>query len=96
MGFFNKKRLEAMNGRGYFCSQCGTKMFFENEFEDTLICPNCGHEIPTERYGMEDDEDYDALYPTAEEVLGVNEDEDDDNEFGETYEEEFNELSHDD
>ena len=29
---------------------------------------NCGHSVELERYGMEDDEEYEALYPTREEV----------------------------
>ena len=51
-------------------------MKFEDKWEDVLICPECGHSIDSDRYGCESDEEYEALYPTEEEVLGYNEDED--------------------
>ena len=73
MGFFNKDLVDGLLGRGYYCSICGEKMFFENEYEETLICPNCGHETPLERYGAESDEDYEAMYPSKEEVVGYDE-----------------------
>lgn len=38
-------------------------MEFEDEWEDTLVCPACGHSVDLEHYGMENDEEYDALYP---------------------------------
>lgn len=56
------------------------------------ICSECGHSIDSDRYGCESDEEYEALYPTEEEVLGYNEDED---ESDEIYDEEFDELSDD-
>ncbi len=90
MGFFNKDLVNALLGRGYHCSQCGAKMFFEDEYEETLICPKCGHEVPLERYGIENDEDYDSLYPTMDEIRGDEED------CGESYDEVCDELSHDD
>lgn len=74
MGFFNDKQIEAMFGGGYFCSECGSKMEFEDEWEDILICPKCGHSIDSDHYGFENEEDYDALFPTKEEVLGIEED----------------------
>ena len=46
-------------------------MEFEDEWEDTLVCPHCGHSIGLEEYGCEGDEKYENLYPTREEVLGI-------------------------
>lgn len=68
--FFNKKAIEALLTGKYICSQCGAEMEFEDEWEDVLICPCCGNSIDSERYGFESDEEYDALYPTKEEVCG--------------------------
>lgn len=91
MSIFNEKRIEAMFSGDYICSECGAKMEFEDEWEDTLVCPQCGHGVDLEHYGFESDEEYEALYPTREEVVGY-EDEDDDNEYGETYDEVCGEL----
>ena len=55
-------------GRGYWCHECGSKMHFETEFEDILVCDNCGHSVDLEEYGFEDEECYENLYPTEEEV----------------------------
>lgn len=92
MSIFNKKQIEAMVSGDYICSECGAKMEFEDEWEDTLVCPNCGHDIDLEHYGFENEEEYEALYPTKEEVLGYGENEDKDNERGETYDEICGEL----
>ncbi len=92
MSIFNEKQIKAMFSRNYICSKCGGKMEFEDEWENTLVCPQCGHDIDLERYGFESDEEYEALYPTKEEVLGYEEDEDEDNEYGETYDEVCGEL----
>lgn len=92
MSIFNEKQIEAMFGRGYICSECGGKMEFEDEWEDVLICPACGHGIDPEHYGFESDEEYDAQYPTREEVLGYEEDEEDEDDSGEFYEEVCGEL----
>lgn len=94
MSIFNKKQIEAMFSRNYTCSECGGKMEFEDECEDVLVCPECGHSIDLEHYGFENDEEYEAQYPTKEEVLGYEEDknEDEDNEYGETYDEVCGEL----
>lgn len=43
-------------------------MEFEDEYEEVLICPGCGHSVDLEHYGFENDEAYEALYPTREEV----------------------------
>ena len=92
MGFFNDKQVEAFETGRQICSECGAVMEFEDKWEDVLICPECGHSIDSDRYGCESDEAYEALYPTEEEVLGYNEDED---ESDEIYDEEFDELSDD-
>lgn len=68
MGLFNDKQIEAMFGGGYTCSKCGAKMVFEDKWEDTLVCNNCGHSVALELYGAEDEEDYDSLYPRQEDV----------------------------
>ena len=91
MSFFNEKQVRAMLTRNYVCDQCGAKMEFENDWEDILVCPKCGYSVETERYGFESEEDYEALYPTEDEVCGFENEADD-----EPYEEECDELSHDD
>ena len=60
MSIFNEKQVEAMFGGDYICSECGEKMEFEDEWEETLVCPNCGHDIDLEHYGFESDEEYEA------------------------------------
>ena len=96
MEFFNDKSIDALLSGRYICSQCGAVMEFEDESEDVLVCLKCGHSVESERYGFEDDEDYDALYPTKEEVVGC-EDEDDtaDDEYIEVYDEVCGELDDD-
>lgn len=46
----------------YFCSECAGLMKFEDENEDILVCPNCGHSVELDEYGCEDPEDYDSVY----------------------------------
>ena len=70
MSFFNNKQIKGMFTGEYICSECGKIMGFEDEFEDTLVCTHCGHSVDLEKYGFENDEDYDALYPSREDVLG--------------------------
>ena len=94
MSIFNQKQIDAMFGGTYICSQRGAAMAFEDEWEETLICPKCGHEVSLDLYGSEDEEDYDALYPTREDILGE-EDEWDEDYCGETYDEVCGELSDD-
>lgn len=93
MGFLNDASMEALLSGRYICSECGAKMEFEDEWEDILVCPECGHSVDSEHYGFENDEDYDALYPTKEEVLGY--DEEDEDYTGETYDEVCGELDDD-
>lgn len=90
MSIFNKKQIEAMVSGNYICSECGAKMEFEDEWEDTLICPNCGHDIDLEHYGFENEEEYIKQYPTEEEVLEYDEEEEDYS--GENYDEVCGEL----
>lgn len=54
-----------------FSYECGHLMEFEDEWEDTLVCPHCGHSIDLDDYGREGNEEYENLYPTREEVLGI-------------------------
>ena len=49
--------------------------------------------MDVDRYGCEDDEEYERFYPTREELLGI--DNEEDNPYGETYEEVCGELSND-
>lgn len=78
MGFFNKKWVVSMLSRHYTCSECGGEMEFEDEWEDTLVCPHCGHSVDIDEYGCEDDDEYENLYPTKEEVLGIEDDDESD------------------
>ena len=77
MGYFKDKFVDALTRSVYTCSECGSRMEFEDEFEDILICPECGHSVDLERYGAENDEDYDELYPTLEDVLGYSDEDED-------------------
>lgn len=70
MSFFNDAQKDALLTGRYICSKCGARMQFEDEWEDILVCLKCGHSVELEQYGMEDDEEYEALYPTREEVCG--------------------------
>ena len=68
MSFFNDAQKDALLTGRYICSKCGARMQFEDEWEDILVCLECSHSVELERYGMEDDEEYEALYSTREEV----------------------------
>ena len=70
MSMFNEKWIEAMLTGNYICSKCGAKMEFEDEWEEVLICPNCGYDMDADKYGFESDEEYEAFYPTKEEIVG--------------------------
>lgn len=43
-------------------------MEWETENEDSLVCPECGHSMDSEMYGLDEDESYESLYPTKEEL----------------------------
>lgn len=93
MGFFNEKLVEALFSGNYICSVCGAEMNFEDEWKDVLICPSCDHSVELERYGFENDEAYDALLPSMDEIIDS---EDEDEEYtGEIYDEVCGELSDD-
>lgn len=92
MGFFSLGQILGMFTGRYPCPCCGTKMKWEDDSEETLICPKCGHEEDSDHYGFTDEE-YDALYPTKEDVGGYEESNDEYN--GESYEEVYNELDDD-
>ena len=38
MSIFNEKQIKAMTSGRYICSECGSVMEFEDEWEDTLVC----------------------------------------------------------
>ena len=61
MSIFNEEQIKAMFSREYICHECG----------HTLVCPHCGHSIDLDDYGREGNEEYENLYPTREEVLGI-------------------------
>lgn len=90
MSFMNDKQKEGLFEGRYICSECGADMEFEDEWKDVLICPQCGHSVELEHYGFENEEEYEALYPTKEELGYEEEIRKDDS--GETYEEVCGEL----
>lgn len=53
MSFFNDAQRDGLLTGRYICSECGGLMEFEDEWEDTLVCPACGHSVDLEhgRYG---------------------------------------------
>lgn len=79
MSFFNKNLIKAMLSGEYICSECGAVMEFEDENEDILVCVKCGHSVDLDDYGCEGDENYENLYPTREEVLGIVDEDDSEN-----------------
>jgi tRNA(Ile2) C34 agmatinyltransferase TiaS len=63
MSIFSEKWWMAFETGKYICSECGGEMKFTNKWEDRLRCPKCGHEVQTDLYGIESEEEFDALYP---------------------------------
>ena len=55
MSFFNDAQRDGLLTGRYICSECGGLMA-------------CGHSVDLEHYGMENDEEYDALYPTRDQI----------------------------
>ena len=78
--------LDEYYGFTYTCPDCGQKMVYEDEYEDTLVCDHCGYSVATEMYGEEEEE----WYPTKEEIDPDDEDEDEDD-TGEYYDPEYDE-----
>ena len=68
MSFFNEKRWEAFETGKFICAKCGAEMIFTDRWEEKLLCPKCGYRINAEMYGFDSQEEYDALYPTLEEL----------------------------
>lgn len=66
--FFNAAKVAALMSGTYICHECGGTMEFEDENEDSLVCPSCGHSVDLDMYGFEGDEAYEKLYPTEDEV----------------------------
>lgn len=52
----------------YICEECGARMHFENDNEDTLVCDSCGYSVYIDDYGNNVD-DYDRLSPAIEPLL---------------------------
>ena len=67
MSFFNDAQKEALLTGIYKCPVCGNRMECEDEYEETLVCPQCGYDEDVDHYGFADEE-YKAIYPTREEV----------------------------
>lgn len=52
MSFFNDAQRDGLLTGRYICSECGGLMEFEDEWEDTLVCPACGHSISDQRSNL--------------------------------------------
>ena len=89
MSLFSFGQILGMFGGKHTCPQCGAQMEWENDNEETLVCPQCGNSIDSDHYGFTDEE-YDSLYPSKEEVCGYKDDDEDD--CGESYDEVYDEL----
>ena len=46
MSIFNEEQIKAMFSREYICHECGHLMEFEDEWEDTLVCPHDRNAVP--------------------------------------------------
>ena len=66
MSIFSEKRWEAFATGKFICSKCWAEMVFEDKFEENLICPKCSYKIPLELYGIESEEELNALFPIME------------------------------
>ena len=69
MSFWNEEQRRALLTGNYYCPECGARMEWEDDWEETLICPECGLDIDSDHYGFDSEEEYEAMYPTLEEVL---------------------------
>lgn len=68
MSIINDRLAAALFGGGYYCRECNGRMQFEDDSQDYLVCTECGYIIPYERYGIEEDDEYEAAYPTYEDL----------------------------
>ena len=66
MSIFSEKKYEALATGKYICAKCGAEMIFEDKWEEKLACPKCGYKVDAELYGIESEEEYEALYPIVE------------------------------
>lgn len=63
MSIFNEKRWLAFETGKFICAKCGKEMIFEDRWEEHLLCPYCGYRIEVEKYGFDNEEEYEAVYP---------------------------------
>ena len=82
MGFISDEFYRASMNNDYRCPNCGARMEYEDEDEDTLVCDSCGYSMDVDDYGTDPDED---LYPIMED----DEDEDDEDDSSEYYDPEI-------
>lgn len=94
MSPLNDAQKHGLETGEYPCPECGAMMEFEDKWRDTLVCSKCGYDVALDRYGY-NDEEYEKLYPTKEEIFGYDDEEDEDEYNGEYYEEVYGELSDD-
>lgn len=71
MSIFNEEQIKAMFSREYICHECGHLLGFGDEWEDTLVCSPCGRSMDLDDCGRVGNGVYENLYPTREEVLGI-------------------------
>lgn len=82
MGFFDYLLNHISGVSDYTCPECGGKMEFADD--EVLVCEECGYSIDVDDY--DDDESYEELYPSKEDVTGEYEDDEDDpDDTGERY-----------
>ena len=67
-------------------------MKFTDEFENDLYCPKCGFNISLDQYGFEEYRDYEALYPTVDEIRQFYEGCEEERPIEDVYDEVYNEL----
>ena len=73
----------------YFCVECGHIMVKADD--QVLICPGCNHSVRIEDYGSDIDEYIFGDDAIPDFMVGENEDDDEDNEYGEYYDPEIDE-----
>ena len=94
---FSEKLIRGLKTGEYPCTKCGWPMIFEDEeWRDVLVCtnPECSFSCGIDEYGKEEGEE-EIDYPTEEEarrLLGEETDKEEEDQYGESYEEVYNEL----